>query len=228
MNSTRDRSHQGEYTAHSLNPAREMLAGQFNAVRRMSETLCEPLAPDDYGLQAMPDVSPAKWHLAHTSWFFETFLLKEFLPGYRPFHPHFEHLFNSYYEQVGNPFPRPQRGLLSRPTTEEVFRYRTHIDDAMAALLASVEEKYWPEVVARATLGCQHEEQHQELFLTDIKYNFSINPLRPAYRVDLPTPATGSDTALNWIEQPGGVQEIGHDGTGFGFDNECPAASRAC
>jgi ergothioneine biosynthesis protein EgtB len=199
-----------------------MLATQYNAVRCISETLCEPLAPDDYGLQAMPEVSPTKWHLAHTSWFFETFLLKEFSPGYRPFHPHFEYLFNSYYEQVGAPFPRPQRGLLSRPTTEEVLRYRRYIDNAMAELFSSVEEKHWPDVAARATLGCHHEEQHQELFLTDIKYNLSINPLRPAYRVDLPTPAASSNTAMDWIEQPGGIQEIGHDGTGFGFDNEAP------
>jgi ergothioneine biosynthesis protein EgtB len=222
MNLTRGTSQPGEYTAHSRHSTRDVLAARYANVRRMSESLCEPLMPDDYGLQAMPDVSPAKWHLAHTSWFFETFLLKDFLPGYRPFHPHFEHLFNSYYEQVGNPFPRPHRGLLSRPTTAEVFRYRTYIDDAMATLFASEEETHWPEVAARATLGCQHEEQHQELFLTDIKYNLSINPLRPAYRVDLPTPSTGSDTALNWLEQPDGIQEIGHDGTGFGFDNESP------
>lgn len=222
MNSTRVRSHQGEYTAQSVHTAREILAAHYNTVRGISETLCEPLTPDDYGLQAMSEVSPAKWHLAHTSWFFETFLLKAFVPGYRPFHPRFEYLFNSYYEQVGAPFPRPRRGLLSRPTTEEVFRYRAHIDNAMAALFSCVEEKHWPDVAARATLGCHHEEQHQELFMTDIKYNFSINPLRPAYRVDLPTPATGGDTALRWIEQPGGVREIGHDGTGFGFDNETP------
>lgn len=208
--------------AQNFPAAREALATRYSAVRRLSEALCQPLAPDDYGLQAMSDVSPAKWHLAHTSWFFETFLLKIFLPGYRPFHPRFEHLFNSYYEQVGAPFPRPQRGLLSRPTTEEIFRYRAHVDEAMTDLLATVEEARWPEVAVRAMLGCHHEEQHQELLLTDIKFNFSVNPLRPAYRADLPVAPAGRNVTLEWIEQPGGVQEIGHDGAGFAFDNESP------
>ncbi len=205
----------------SLAP-REALAERYTTVRRTSESLCRPLAPDDYSLQAMPDVSPAKWHLAHTTWFFETFLLKAFVRDYRPFHPQFEHLFNSYYEQVGTPFPRGQRGLISRPTTEEVFRYRAQVDDTMGALLASAGAARWSELAARVTLGCHHEEQHQELFLTDIKYNLSINPLRPAYRSDLPETGTGTTTTLAWIEQPGGVQEIGHGGNGFCFDNETP------
>ena len=210
-------------TAADASPApREALTDRYIAVRRVSEALCKTLTPDDYGLQATPDVSPAKWHLAHTTWFFETFLLKHFLPHYRPFHPQFEYLFNSYYEQVGQPFPRAQRGLISRPTTEEIFRYRAQVDETMAILLASVEEARWPEVAERATLGCHHEEQHQELFLTDIKYNFSINPLRPAYRSDLPKTDAGTTTSLAWIEQPGGVQEIGHGGNGFSFDNETP------
>ncbi|MEK6592736.1 MAG: ergothioneine biosynthesis protein EgtB [Pseudomonadota bacterium] len=210
-------------TAADASPTpREALTERYISVWRVSEALCETLTPDDYGLQAMPDVSPAKWHLAHTTWFFETFLLKHFLPRYRPFHPQFEHLFNSYYEQVGQPFSRPQRGLLSRPTTKEIFCYRAQVDEAMAALLTSTEEAHWPEVAARVTLGCHHEEQHQELFLTDIKYNFSINPLKPAYRADLPTPRASTDAALTWIEQPGGVQEIGHGGNGFFFDNETP------
>jgi ergothioneine biosynthesis protein EgtB len=222
MSFIRGRPRQTQHTARKLPTAREVLAKHYSAVRRQSEALCQPLAPDDYGLQAMPDVSPAKWHLAHTTWFLETFLLKDFLPGYRPFHPRFEHLFNSYYEQVGTPFPRPQRGLLSRPTTGEIFRYRAQVDEAMTALLASVEETRWPEVATRAVIGCHHEQQHQELLLTDIKYNFSINPLRPAYRADLPVTAAGRNATLEWIEQPGGVQEIGHDGAGFGFDNEYP------
>ncbi len=202
--------------------ARQALAARYGAVRRMSAALCDPLAPDDYGLQAMPEASPAKWHVAHTTWFFETFLLKAFVPGYRPFHPHYEHLFNSYYEQVGAPFPRARRGLLSRPTTAEIFRYRARVDAAMAELFASVAETQWPDVAARATLGCHHEEQHQELILTDIKYNLSVNPLRPAYRADLPVVGAGTATAMTWIEQPGGVLEIGHDGAGFAFDNEAP------
>ncbi len=213
---------QARDSAQGISVSRDSLAARYTAVRRVSEALSRPLAPDDYGLQAMPDVSPAKWHLAHTSWFFETFLLKAFVPGYRPFHPQFEHLFNSYYDQVGVPFARASRGLLSRPTVEEVFRYRAQVDEAMAALLATVEEQHWPEVAARATLGCHHEEQHQELFLTDIKYNFAVNPLKPAYRDDLPAAPAGAGTALNWIEQAGGTMEIGHDGAGFAFDNEGP------
>jgi ergothioneine biosynthesis protein EgtB len=222
MNLTRSESPHAEYITPGPVTARDALAARYRDVRRRTEALCEPLAPDDYGLQAMPDASPAKWHLAHTSWFFETFLLRDFVPGYRPYHPRFEHLFNSYYEQVGNPFPRPRRGLLSRPTTEEIFRYRRHIDDAMAVLFVAAGEKHWPDIAARATLGCHHEEQHQELFLTDIKYNFSVNPLKPAYRDDLPIAPSGSVTASSWIEQPGGVQEMGCDGSGFCFDNEQP------
>lgn len=222
MNFIRDQSQQAEHTADNIPISRETLATRYSTVRSMSEMLCHPLTLDDYGLQAMPEVSPAKWHLAHTSWFFETFLLKAFIPNYHPFHTQFEYLFNSYYQQVGTPFPRNQRGLLSRPTTDEIYRYRAYVDDALAALLSSVEDQHWPEVAARTTLGCHHEEQHQELLLTDIKYNFSINPLRPPYRNDLPTPGTSRHTALTWIEQPGGVQEIGHDGIGFGFDNEGP------
>lgn len=213
---------QAQDTARAISDPRESVAARFTAVRRMSEALSRPLEPEDYGLQAMPDVSPAKWHLAHTTWFFETFLLKAFVPGYRPFHPQFEYLFNSYYEQVGTPFPRAHRGQLSRPTVTEVFRYRAQVDDALVTLLATVEADRWSEVAARATLGCHHEEQHQELFLTDIKYNFAINPLKPAYRGDLPVASAGAGVTLKWTEYPGGTAEIGHAGTGFGFDNESP------
>jgi len=198
------------------------VANRYEAVRRLSETLARPLAPDDFNLQAMPGVSPAKWHLAHTSWFFETFVLKPFLSGYREFHPQFEHLFNSYYNQVGAAFPRPQRGLLSRPTLETVFRYRAHVDDAMTMLLATAEHERRPSIETRTELGCHHEEQHQELFLTDIKYNLSINPLRPAYRDDLPAVAAGALLALEWLQQPEEAVMIGHAGGGFAFDNEGP------
>jgi len=201
---------------------RPQTANRYQAVRRMSEALARPLAPDDFGLQAMPDVSPAKWHLAHTSWFFETFLLKPFLAGYQEFHPQFEHLFNSYYNQVGSPFPRPQRGLLSRPTLETVYRYRAHVDVSMAALLTTAAEQDWPSIAARTELGCHHEEQHQELFLTDIKYNLSINPLRPAYREDLPHVLAGGGQSLAWLARVGEGTWIGHDGNGFAFDNEGP------
>lgn len=222
MNLTHGRPHSAASAAHSHHAARVALAARYDNVRRQSEALGAPLAPDDYGLQAMAVVSPAKWHLAHTSWFFETFLLNGFLPGYRPFHPRFEQLFNSYYEQLGAPFPRPQRGLLSRPTLGEVLRYRAHVDEAMTALIVTAPERHWPDVAARTTLGCHHEEQHQELFLTDIKYNFSVNPLKPAYRGDLPVAGPGGDSTLNWIERPAGIRDIGCDDAGFCFDNETP------
>jgi len=201
---------------------RDTLANHYLSIRKMSEALCQPLMLDDYGLQATAFVSPAKWHLAHTTWFFETFLLKEFVTSYRPFHPQFEFLFNSYYEQIGALFPRPQRGMISRPTTDEVFQYRAHVDIAMQDLLATVEETRWPEVTSRTTLGCHHEQQHQELILTDIKYNFSINPLKPAYRADLPVSPISESSPITWIEQPGGIQELGWNRQGFAFDNEAP------
>ena len=140
MSPTRSRP-QAESAVRDHAATRENLTARYSGVRGASEMLCQPLAQDDYGLQAMPDTSPPKWHLAHTTWFFETFLLKPFVPGYRPFHPQFEYLFNSYYEQVGAQFPRPQRGLLSRPTVDEVYRYRAHVDAAMTALLVDAEQK---------------------------------------------------------------------------------------
>ena len=150
-------------------------------VRQQTENLCVPLANEDFGVQPMVDASPPKWHLAHTSWFFETFVLKPFLADYRPFHPSYEFLFNSYYNGVGNPYPRARRGLLSRPTVAEVYQYRRHIDDGVAALLAELRGDEWEEVAARLELGVHHEQQHQELLLTDLKYNFGNNPLFPAY-----------------------------------------------
>jgi ergothioneine biosynthesis protein EgtB len=213
---------QARGTAHAISGAGATVAERYSTVRRMSEALCRALMPDDYGLQAMPDVSPSKWHLAHTTWFFETFVLRPFLPAYKVFDPHFEVLFNSYYNHVGVQFPRPQRGLLSRPTIDQVFRYRAEVDAAMAALLAGSDERHASEIEARTILGCHHEEQHQELFLTDIKYNFSTNPLQPAYDEHLPLASPGQGTALEWILRPEGVQEIGHDGSGFAFDNEQP------
>ena len=206
---------------HEASSDRDALLSHYRAVRQESENLCRPLATEDYCIQSMPDVSPPKWHLAHTGWFFETFLLVPFSPGYQRFHPQFEYLFNSYYETVGAQFPRPQRGLLSRPTVEEVYRYRAHIDAAMAELIYSVDEEQWEEIARRVTLGLHHEQQHQELFLTDLKHIFFVNPLRPAYR-EPPAPPQGRPVPLEWIEYPGGVIQIGHQGTGFAYDNEGP------
>jgi ergothioneine biosynthesis protein EgtB len=198
------------------------MAQCYTAVRRATETLCRLLLPDDYGLQAMPDVSPPKWHLAHTTWFFETFVLRPFVRAYKDFDPQFEVLFNSYYNHIGVQYPRAQRALLSRPTVEQVYEYRAYVDKAMMALLTGRERHESTEIERRTTLGCHHEEQHQELLLTDIKYSFSLNPLRPAYCEDLPIATAEIGAALEWITGVKGSHDIGHDGGGFAFDNESP------
>jgi ergothioneine biosynthesis protein EgtB len=197
------------------------LAARFRKVRAQSERLCEPLETDDYQIQSALETSPPKWHLAHVSWFFETFLLKPEVPKYRGFHPAFEYIFNSYYDSVGSFHPRPCRGLLSRPTVEEVYAYRRHVDDAMLALLDVIPHARWEAVASRVTLGLHHEQQHQELLLMDIKHNFAANPLHPAYHSPMSTP--GASTApLRWIKRAGGIAEIGHEGTSFAFDSETP------
>lgn len=194
----------------------EDLPKRYAAVRARSEALCRPLCIDDYGVQPMDDASPPKWHLAHTTWFFETFLLTEFLDAYSPVDERYETLFNSYYNGVGEPFPRPQRGLLSRPTVSEVQEYRAIVDRAMQALL----EREDDEVRRRIELGLQHEQQHQELILTDLKYNLGLNPLKPAYQEGLDTTAANAP-ALGFAAHDGGGVRIGA-GAGFCFDNELP------
>jgi ergothioneine biosynthesis protein EgtB len=191
------------------------VAASYEEARSLTERLCAPLAIEDYGVQSMPDASPAKWHLAHTTWFFETFVLAERDPAYRPFHPQFAHLFNSYYNTVGSYWPRSQRGVLSRPTVAEVYRYRAHVDAAMRRLL------HQPELHERIVLGVNHEQQHQELLLTDLKHAFAGNPLRPVYR-ERPARPAARLTPLHWIPFPGGLHAIGHDGPGFAYDNETP------
>ena len=194
------------------------LSAQYAAVREQTERLCRPLEPDDYGVQPMADASPPKWHLAHTTWFFETFLLKPFAEGYTPFDDAFEILFNSYYNGVGEQYPRPRRGLLSRPTVEQVFDYRAHVDAAMQVLLERGDETSH----VRAILGLNHEQQHQELIVTDIKHNFGTNPLRPAYNADLDN-GTSETGSASFVTFPGGLVEVGaNPGDGFTFDNETP------
>lgn len=193
------------------------LSAEYAAVRKQTERLCRPLAVDDYGVQPMADASPPKWHLAHTTWFFETFVLKPFADGYRPFDDAFEFLFNSYYDGIGDRYPRPKRGLLSRPTVEQVFDYRSHVDTAMQALLVREEEA----ICERVVLGLNHEQQHQELILTDIKYNLGTNPLRPAYSSGLDD-QPGEARPVSFVPIPGGLVEIGAAGDGFTFDNETP------
>jgi ergothioneine biosynthesis protein EgtB len=198
----------------------ETLIEAYQTIRAASETLCEPLEIEDYGIQTMPDVSPPKWHLAHTSWFFETFLLKPFLKAYREFHPDYVRLFNSYYEQVGEYHPRPQRGFLSRPTLKDILRYRMYVNEAMQQLLKQTDHSDWTDIKTRTVIGLNHEQQHQELLLTDIKHIFASNPLRPVYR-ELPQ-SSATAGPLHWIEQPGGLIEIGATGAGFAYDNEFP------
>jgi ergothioneine biosynthesis protein EgtB len=189
------------------------LAQTYAQVRAHSRALAAPLSAEDCAIQSMPDASPVKWHLAHTSWFFETVILAQ-RPGYKPFDPRFAFLFNSYYEALGPRHPRPRRGVLTRPSLDEVYAYRAHVDAAMAEACQD------PALHEAIMLGLHHEQQHQELILTDIKHAFFSNPLLPAYRAGAPAaqPARGQDP----IAVPGGVSWIGHDGAGFGFDNESP------
>jgi ergothioneine biosynthesis protein EgtB len=200
----------------------EPLVRRYHQVRQFTESLCQPLVTEDYVIQAMPDVSPPKWHLAHTSWFFETFILAAASPSYRSPHASYAYLFNSYYVAAGERHCRPKRGLLSRPTIEEVYRYRAHVDQYMTAFLEGLNGKdldTWSPIVE---LGLHHEQQHQELLLTDLKYNFACNPLRPAYATsDIPRRAQAVNV-LQWLSFPEGVYRIGHDGQGFAFDNESP------
>jgi ergothioneine biosynthesis protein EgtB len=191
---------------------------RFSGVRSLTEVLAAPLSAEDQAAQSMPDASPTKWHQAHTTWFFETFILGPNLPGYESFHPAFGYLFNSYYEAVGARHPRPIRGLLTRPSLEEVRAYRAHVDASMQQLLAGRIDESTSSLVE---LGLHHEQQHQELLLMDIKHLFSCNPLRPAYR---PRQNEVANLArpLSWREFDGGVVEVGHHGEGFAFDNESP------
>lgn len=188
------------------------LIEQFQAIRGLSENYCEPLAPEDYGLQAIVETSPAKWHLAHTSWFFETFVLRPFVSDYQAFHPQFEYMFNSYYNGIGAQFPRGKRGLLSRPGVEEIYHYRAAVDEAILALLARGGDDHPETIFQRITLGLHHELQHQELFFTDLKYNFFCNPLFPAYQ-DYPGNWLESSpaTPLSWHSFEGGLSQVGTD-----------------
>jgi ergothioneine biosynthesis protein EgtB len=194
---------------------------RYAAVRAQTLDLTRPLSAEDQQVQSMPDVSPTKWHLAHVSWFFETFLLANALPGYQPFHDLYGFLFNSYYEAVGPRWSRPDRGLLSRPSLDEVLDYRRHVDNAMAKLIATTPADCWSELGPLVELGLNHEQQHQELILMDIKHVLSLNPLSPAY-VEAPTRTSETAPPIEWLLFDGGLVEIGHDGSSFAFDNEGP------
>jgi ergothioneine biosynthesis protein EgtB len=191
---------------------------RYAQVRSHSMALAAPLSAEDQCVQSMPDASPAKWHLAHSTWFFEAVVLVAHCPGYRPFDARFFHLFNSYYESLGPRHPRPQRGMLTRPSLDEVRAYRTHVDAAMHAFIGDAP----PQAAALIELGLNHEQQHQELLLTDILHAFSCNPLLPAYAPAAPTPLRAATQPVRWLEGPSGVVEVGHGGSGFAFDNETP------
>jgi ergothioneine biosynthesis protein EgtB len=192
---------------------------RFRTVRSETVALVKPLSPEDCQIQSMPDASPAKWHLAHTTWFFETFILQPLVQDYVAFDPAYAVLFNSYYVGVGDRHPRPQRGLLSRPALSDVMAYRRHVDAAIEAYLARAGDRPSP----LFELGLHHEQQHQELILMDALHALSCNPLEPAYRRSAsPVGSSGRDESLEWLEAPGGLVSIGQGGNGFAFDNEGP------
>ena len=199
----------------------------YDEVRRYSLALAEPLSAEDQGVQSMPDASPTKWHLAHTTWFFETIVLKPHAPGYRPFDERYAFLFNSYYEALGPRHARPRRGMLTRPSLADVHAYRQHVDEALSTLVSTADPAKLAVLEPLITLGLHHEQQHQELILTDMLHAFSCNPLKPAYRPALQPGSDGEARGsrmrpLEWLRQPGGVVGIGHGGDDFCFDNERP------
>ena len=202
--------------------ARRATAQLYRAVRAQTEALAAPLTDEDRCVQSMPDASPTKWHLAHTTWFFETMVLQPFAANYEAFNPAFATLFNSYYESLGPRHPRPQRGVLSRPSCAEIARYRVYVDECIEAFIADADAPTWDKAAPLLTLGCHHEQQHQELLLTDILHAFSLNPTLPAYAASRGREVAPQKTS-HWISCDGGLQTIGHDGDGFAFDNEGPA-----
>ncbi|WHZ10885.1 MAG: hypothetical protein OJF60_001324 [Burkholderiaceae bacterium] len=204
--------------------ARDRLERRFMQVRSHSMALAAPLSAEDQCIQSMTDASPTKWHLAHTSWFFETVLLSAHVADFRPFDARYAFLFNSYYESLGPRHPRPQRGLLGRPSLDQVHAYRAHVDAGVRRLIGRCDEPTWRQALPLLELGLQHEQQHQELILTDILHLLSCNPLLPAYRTEPVRVPRLADRQrpLRWLPQPGGRVRVGHDGSGFAFDNETP------
>ena len=216
-------SAQSKTTSLSASHAAE-LCSRVRDSRQLSLDLAAPLSDEDQTVQSMDDASPTKWHLAHTTWFYGAFVLGPHLPGYQPFSDDFEYCFNSYYEAKGNRQPRARRGLLTRPTTQEVRDYRGYVDEALAKLFQrGLAADASDNVGALIELGINHEQQHQELLLTDILSLFAVSPLRPSYRQPQPKPEAVADVAqVAWITFDGGVHKVGHDGNGFFYDNEGP------
>ncbi len=195
---------------------------RFHEVRNFTTRLCENLAPEDYVVQSMPDVSPTKWHLAHTTWFFETFILKKWVTSYRPEVPQYAYLFNSYYNAAGDMHRRDLRGLISRPTVDETHRYRSSVDSDIDKLISRADEKLFAEIEPIVILGIHHEQQHQELLITDIKHVFAQNPLYPVFREQNIDIVSANAAPMNFIDFEETIAEIGHEGSGFSYDNEGP------
>ncbi len=211
-----------------LNFSAANLLERYKQIRNFTEELCKPLVTEDYVIQSMPDVSPTKWHLAHTSWFFETFVLRPAYStaaysgkSYKPLKETYAYLFNSYYVQAGERFTRAKRGLLSRPTVAEVYEYRKYVDEFMVNFLENVNEPEFEKYAPVIEIGINHEQQHQELLLTDIKHVFSINPLHPVYS-SKEVPVTEKIPPMEWINFEEGIFNTGHNGKGFSYDNETP------
>jgi len=194
---------------------------RLSATRHHSLALATPLTPEDMVVQAMDDASPTKWHLAHVTWFFENFILKPHLDGYETFDEAFNYCFNSYYESLGPRHPRPRRGLLTRPSADRVFAYRAHVDEALHELLSSSQGQS-ADIARLIEIGINHEQQHQELLLTDTLALFAANPLKPAYQTSPANVDASDPEPLRWIEYPGGIHRIGHEGEGYCWDNELP------
>jgi ergothioneine biosynthesis protein EgtB len=213
----------GSPVVHAFEAETE-LRGRYCSVRELTEILAGPLSAEDQTAQSMPDVSPTKWHRAHTTWFFETFVLERFDPTHEPVEPAYQELFNSYYESVGARYPRPERGVITRPGVAEIGAYRAEIDTRVTDLLddASRHSDETTDLVGLVDLGLHHEQQHQELLLMDIKHVLSRNPLCPVYRPTGQSGQPASPSGSRWVDMPGGLVEIGDCGDGFAFDNEAP------
>lgn len=201
---------------------RARLAQRYRDVRALTENLAARLSPEDQAVQSMPDASPTKWHRAHTTWFFETLVLAACAANYVPYDERYGYLFNSYYQSLGDRHPRPARGLLTRPSCDDIAGYRQAIDDRMMDFIARTDTDTWKQAAPLVVLGLHHEQQHQELLLTDILHAFSCNPLLPAYQPATPSPNSVDSPPQNWVAFPGGLHEIGHGGSDFAFDNETP------
>jgi ergothioneine biosynthesis protein EgtB len=200
---------------------RKILLQRFKTVRSFTNELCETLVTEDYVIQSMPDVSPTKWHLAHTSWFFETFILSKSAKNYQSLFPQYNYLFNSYYVQVGERWTRAKRGLLSRPTVKDVYDYRKYIDELMLNFFEKSDEKLYNEFAQVVEIGIHHEQQHQELLITDIKHVFSVNPLHPVYK-EVKKNNSANIPQMKWIDFEEGIYEIGLKDDTFSYDNESP------